>query len=227
MSTRRRVWAGCAITACALVLGACTPAKPQAPSAFKGDPVAGRAVAERVCAACHAVDGNGASDAVPRLAGQYPEYIEKQILAFQSHEGAPPKRISPVMGPIAAGLTAADAANVAAYYTHYRAEPGVAPDPAAVALGRTIYLQGDPDRDLPACVTCHRPTGAGIEPDFPRIGDQKAAYIETQLTQWMQTRAHPGKLMSMIVPHLQPDQRHAVANYIAQLHPSDAETTPP
>ena len=31
-------------------------------------------------------------------------------------------------------------------------------------------------------------------------------------------RGKPGKLMTMIVPHLQPDERQAVADYISQLH---------
>jgi cytochrome c553 len=216
----RRWRAPVVLAGVALALAGCGPKTPTVPTpAFPGDPAKGKMLVVSTCGACHGVDGNGVSEAVPRLAGQYPEYIEKQLLAFRADGQAAPKRLSEVMGPIAAKLSKSEVDNVAAYYAGLTPATGAAADPSVLALGQRIYQEGDPDADLPACVSCHRPTGGGIRPDFPRIGGQKAAYMEGQLTHWMSTRAHPGKLMSMIVPHLQPDARHAVANYIAQLAP--------
>lgn len=217
LSSRARV--GLSWAAVLLALSACAP-KPngEAPH-FQGNAGAGAALAQRVCAACHGLDGNGTSPEIPKLAGQYPEYIQKQLLAFRQGPGGKPKRLSLVMAPIAAALSTADIANAAAYYAGQPLAPAAARDRSRLALGAKIYAEGDPDRDLPACITCHRSTGAGIRPDFPRIGGQSPDYLAGQLAHWEDTRGHRGKLMSMIVPHLQPDEREAVVDYIAQLRP--------
>jgi cytochrome c553 len=90
---------------------------------------------------------------------------------------------------------------------------------ATLPLGRRIFTQGDPAADLPACITCHRPDGRGIRPDFPRIGGQNPDYVNEQLSGWMAHRGHPGKLMSLIAPRLSEADRVAVADYVATLRP--------
>ena len=216
-----RALASATVIAAGLMLIACQPRSVSDRPVFEGDAGSGRLIAQKTCAACHGVDGASVSSIIPRLAGQYPEYLEKQILAFKAGPDGRPKRLSPIMGPIAAGLSKADAANAAAYYASLTPNPATARDSRRLPLGHKVYTEGDPDHDLPACVSCHRPTGAGLEPDFPRIGGQSADYIEGQLAHWEETRGHRGKLMSMIVPHLKPDERQAVADYIAQLRPAD------
>lgn len=206
--------------AAALILTACQPKTTPEQPASEGDAGAGKLIVEKTCAACHGLEGDSSASTIPRLAAQYPEYIEKQLLAFKAAPGGKPKRISPTMAPIAAALSAADAANVAAYYASLTPVPASPRDPGRLGLGRSVYMEGDPDHDLPACVSCHRPTGTGIRPDFPRIGGQSADYVEDQLTHWEETRGHRGKLMSMIVPHLQPNERQAVADYVASLRPA-------
>lgn len=208
-----------------LALAACELKAAPAGGGFAGDAVAGRALAERVCAACHGLAGDPVAPAVPRLAGQYPEYLQKQLLAFRAGPGGKPKRLSPVMAPIAAALSLSDIANAAAYYAGQPAGQGGARDPRRLELGRRVYLEGDPDRDLPACVTCHRPTGTGIRPDFPVVGGQSPDYLDDQLANWEAQRGHPGKLMSLIAPHLPPDERAAVADYIAQLRPDRSQAS--
>jgi cytochrome c553 len=123
------------------------------------------------------------------------------------------------MERIAANLSAEDIAGVAAYYAQ---RPPVATGPRApeaLALGRRVFTEGDPAADLPACITCHRADGGGIRPDFPRIGGQNPQYVDEQLAGWMARRGHPGKLMSLIVPHLAAANRKAVADYVATLRP--------
>jgi cytochrome c553 len=205
-----------------LALAACE-LKAEPTDGFAGDAAAGKALAERVCAACHGLAGDPVAPVVPRLAGQYPEYLQKQLLAFRTGPGGKPKRLSPVMAPIAAALSPSDIANVAAWYGGQPAIPAAARDPHRLELGRRIYLEGDPDRDLPACVTCHRPTGTGIRPDFPAVGGQSPDYLDDQLANWEARRGHPGKLMSLIVPHLAADEREAVADYIAELKPDRSQ----
>ena len=89
-------------------LFALAPAHAQAPAA---DAAAGKAKAEAVCAACHGANGVSVSATIPNLAGQKQAYLAAQIAAFKS--GA---RKNPLMNAIAAQVSPADIANVAAYY---------------------------------------------------------------------------------------------------------------
>lgn len=53
------------------------------------------------CMACHGPAGHGMPSNYPRVAGQWPEYLEGQLLAFKSGE-----RAGKIMGPIAHRLSA-------------------------------------------------------------------------------------------------------------------------
>lgn len=53
------------------------------------------------CMACHGPAGLGMPSNYPRVAGQWPEYLEGQLLAFKSGE-----RAGKIMGPIAHRLSA-------------------------------------------------------------------------------------------------------------------------
>jgi cytochrome c553 len=53
------------------------------------------------CMACHGPAGHGMPSNYPRVAGQWPEYLESQLLAFKSGE-----RAGKIMGPIAHRLSA-------------------------------------------------------------------------------------------------------------------------
>jgi cytochrome c553 len=48
--------------------------------AGKVDLAKGQQIATQVCAACHGADGNSASPANPKLAGQHADYLYKQFL---------------------------------------------------------------------------------------------------------------------------------------------------
>jgi cytochrome c553 len=214
----RGAWRPPLFLALALALASCHKS-PADPESFAGDAARGEALARRVCSTCHGLDGRASVPNAPNLAGQFPEYLAKQLAAFQPHGAEPPKRRSDVMEPIAAQLSAEDIAGAAAYYAH---EPPVTAQPRAAAtlpLGRRIFTEGDPAADLPACITCHRADGRGIRPDFPRIGGQNPDYVNEQLGGWMAHRGHPGKLMSLIAPRLSEADRVAVADYVATLRP--------
>lgn len=79
---------------------------------------AGKAKVAEVCAACHGANGVSVGDTIPNLAGQRAPYLENQLKALK--EG---NRKNPFMNPIAAQLSPADIANVAAYFASL---PGVA-----------------------------------------------------------------------------------------------------
>ena len=58
-----------------------------AKAAPKGDPARGEPIASTVCGACHGPDGNSQVAANPKLAGQHPEYLFKQMSNFKGHDG--------------------------------------------------------------------------------------------------------------------------------------------
>jgi cytochrome c553 len=202
-----------------LLLGlVCDARAQQCDSDFVGDREMGAQIAARQCAACHGSAGIAVTTQIPNLAGQLPEYLAKQLEAFRASPGGKALRPSPVMSPLVAALSKSDVTALAAYYSTLSPPTNTARDLARLELGRTIYTKGNPEEGLPACITCHRPTGSGIRPDFPRLAGQSADYVENQLSAWMAVRGKPGKLMTMIVPHLQPAERQAVADYVAHLH---------
>ncbi|MBR1222165.1 cytochrome c4 [Bradyrhizobium sp. U87765 SZCCT0131] len=182
-----------------------------------GDAARGKAIAQTVCAACHGATGNPEAPGIPKLAGQFPEYLAKQLRAFVATPDAPPQRVNAVMAGIAATLSATQIEDVAAYYAGEPRQAGRPRDPARLARGEALFMRGNADGDLPACASCHRSSGHGIQPDFPDIAGQDADYVETQLAVWMETRGHRGKLMSLIAPRIAPDERTALADYIASL----------
>src|SRR5690349_21485215 len=73
-------------------------------------------IASQVCAACHATDGNSAIPANPKLAGQFAEYLNKQLIDFKAAAGKKPARENAVMNGMVANLSGADMKNLAAYY---------------------------------------------------------------------------------------------------------------
>jgi len=196
-------------------LAACT--QTAAPTGGQGDPGHGHEIAATRCQSCHGGDGEAAQPGVPSLGEQWPEYIIKQLVAFAAPPGAPNRRESATMDPIARGLTSTDIADVAAFYSlQWRARAGPRNLKSALA-GREIYRHGDVANDLPACASCHRPSGLGIRPDFPNIAGQDPVYVERELDTWDMTRKHRGKLMSIIVERVRPEQRAPLAEYLASL----------
>ena len=89
-----------------------------APLAQAADVEAGKAKVATVCAACHGLGGVSVSDTIPNLAAQRAGYIESQLKALK--DGT---RKNPIMNAVAAQLSAADIANVAAWFA---AQPGAA-----------------------------------------------------------------------------------------------------
>ena len=77
---------------------------------FAADIAAGKAKSV-TCAACHGATGKSVAPMWPNLAGQKAMYLSKQIKAFR--DGI---RKDPSMTAMVAGLTDADADNLAAYY---------------------------------------------------------------------------------------------------------------
>src|SRR3954454_12925478 len=88
-----------------------------------GDASKGQGIAARVCAACHGPDGNSTTSAIPKLAGQIPEYLQKQLSNFKPASGKKPERENPIMAGMAAPLSADDMRNVAVFFSQQAPKP--------------------------------------------------------------------------------------------------------
>lgn len=75
-----------------------------------GDAAAGK-VKAATCAGCHGANGISAMPTYPNLAGQKEAYLVKQLKAFKDKS-----RKDPTMNAMAAPLSDADMANVAAHF---------------------------------------------------------------------------------------------------------------
>ena len=184
-------------------------------NAAEGNIAAGKAKAG-MCAGCHGTDGNGmASNPLwPKLAGQIPDYIDKQLHDFKS--GA---RKDPIMSGMAATLSPADMNNVAAYFSSLKTKPGAAVNAELAKEGEKIYRGGNAKTGVSACMSCHGPSGQGIPPRFPKVSGQNAAYTEKQLLAFKAgTRTNDGDIMTRIAFRMSEQEIKAVAQYMAGLH---------
>lgn len=166
------------------------------------------------CAACHGADGNSVNPEWPKLAGQHPSYILKQLMNFKNDE-----RVNPSMTPMAKPLSDADMADLAAYFSSQVKKAGEA-DQSKVALGEQIYKGGNNATGVAACAACHGPNGAGNPAaNFPAISGQHVAYTKLQLNAFRKgERANDaGKMMRNIAAGMTDAEIEAVAEYIAGL----------
>src|SRR5450432_91692 len=122
----------------------------------KPDLTHAKQIVDTVCAACHGVDGNSVASANPNLAGQGAEYITRQLQHFKSGV-----RANPVMGAMAATLTADDMVALGIYFAQQKPKGGTAKDPTLVKMGQSLYRGGVAASGLPACSSCHLGDGAG------------------------------------------------------------------
>ena len=167
------------------------------------------------CAACHAADGNsGINPLWPKLAGQHPKYIEKQLKAFKNKE-----RSDPTMSAMVIPLTEQNMADLAAYFSSQIRKGGTAAADQ-VKAGEKIYRAGNLETGVAACMACHGPTGAGNpEAGFPSLAGQNAAYVEKALKDFRSgARTNDlNKMMQGVVPRMTDAEIVAVAQYIQGL----------
>ena len=176
-------------------------------------------IANQVCAACHAADGNSIAPANPKIAGQIPEYLHKQLADFKPQAGKKPARESPIMMGMVANLSDADMKGLAAFYGGQQLKPAAAADKNLALAGPRLWRGGNAASGVPACAGCHGPTGAGIPAQYPRIAGQYADYIAAQLKAFKDgARANdPNGMMRGVAARLTDREIRAVAEYAAGL----------
>lgn len=196
-----------------------TAASAQSAPAYKPDLEKAKQTAEQVCAACHGADGNSANPMYPKIAGQHPTYLYKQLHNFKSWDGKPAERNNPVMAGMTAALSDADMRDLSAYFAQQKQQAEMAKNKQTLEFGQRIWRAGNASTGVPACSGCHGPAGAGLPAQYPRLQGQFADYTEAQLKAFRAgERANdPNSMMRTIALRMTDPEIKAVADYIAGL----------
>jgi cytochrome c553 len=177
-----------------------------------GDPVAGKEKSQ-ICQGCHGMDGNSTDELIPKLAGQYDEYIIKQMRNYQagtrSHE---------IMNGMAAPLNDKDLADISAYFADRPMMKGSGSK--TNETGKNLFLKGNISEMVMTCVYCHGEGGKGLHSStamYPVIGGQHKAYLLKQLIDFREDNRvnSPNVIMNKIVRSLSNEDLQALAEYIS------------
>lgn len=131
------------------------------------------------CIRCHGSDGIGRDNgAFPRLTGQTEAYLRASLAAYARGE-----RRSGMMQSVVAGLDDRELDHLARYFADLdtRVPALRIPDSAAIARGRRLANDGDPQRRIASCVACHGPGDTHPNPAFPVLAGQYEDYLALQL----------------------------------------------
>lgn len=214
----------------AVVLLAALPAyateDPDTPSEINqrigtGDPVIGKDKSA-LCQGCHGEDGNSVSGDFPKLAGQWGDYIQKQVREFQN--GA---RYNEVMTDMAMSVdNFHDLFDIAAYFASQKQMGGTPiEDDAEQKLyleGQKLYTEGNKRTGAFRCIKCHGEYGKGQPLNnnlFPVLGGQHKAYLIKQLTDFKHEVRENDRsgMMLRITTHLTDHDIEAVATYLSRV----------
>ncbi len=150
------------------------------------------------CNSCHGATGLGDDNlGTPRLAGQIYLFLVKQLDDYASDKRQDTTMF--VMNANSKALSQQDRRDVSAYMNSMGRvfsgkslqkasggsdmaalkESGV--DVGVSHLGKVAVGYGILERGVPACASCHGHNGRGVDPMYPRIGEQKFGYLVNQL----------------------------------------------
>lgn len=196
------------------------------------------------CNSCHGATGLGDDNlGTPRLAGQLYQFLYKQLDDYANDRRQDTAMY--VMNANAKGLSEADRRDVAAYLnslgrTFKGKQLQVASGGSDIAalkemgtevgqayVGKIMVYYGVPERDIPSCYSCHGFNGRGVEPMYPRIGEQKLAYLVAQLKKFRdgERKNDPMAQMRKVAEKLTDEDILNVATYLTQAPPTTLGNT--
>jgi cytochrome c553 len=183
-----------------------------APVVFE-DTMAQRTLA---CTSCHGKEGCAGPDGYyPRIAGKPAGYLYNQLLHFRDG-----RRHYGLMAGLLETLSDAYLFDIAQHFASL--EPYPPPQPANASAeqlqrGRELALQGDTERRVPACASCHGKALTGVLPSIPGLLGLPRDYLNAQLGAWRtgQRRALAPDCMAEIARRLAPEDLSAVTAWLA------------
>ncbi len=179
-----------------------------------------------MCIGCHGIPGYQATfpeiHKVPMISGQNAKYIASALGAYKKGE-----RKHPTMRAIAASLTDADIADLAAHYEKHGASSikPVSDAPAAQPSAEVAALL-----TKGACASCHGPNfSKPIDPGYPKLAGQHPDYLAAALRAYA-TSDNPNigranAIMAGQVKQFKRDELKAIAAYLGSL-PGELRTVP-
>lgn len=182
------------------------------PTAGATDNARAEEIVQGKCFICHGADGESSSPVFPRLAGQNPAYVTRQLADYKSG-----KRRNTTMQPMVEDLQPDDFAALGRWYASRPTRAHTVDDTELAQVGRFLYTRGNPYSGVAACAACHGPTGHGTE-TLPRVAGQHAQYVEKQLKEFVsRERTNDNAVMHSIASKLTELEIKAVASYLSGL----------
>ena len=175
------------------------------------------------CVTCHGQRGQGTNNGYfPRIAGKPAGYLYNQLVAFKNGT-----RDYLPMNYLVAYLPDSYLRDIADYFA--QEQPPFAPremTPAeanVLARGQQLISTGDPEKNIPACITCHGERLTGMEPGIPGLVGLRPTYIIAQLTRWQVGNRHAIEpdCMKRIASRLTNEDITAVAASLSRLEAPD------
>jgi cytochrome c553 len=182
------------------------------------------------CTTCHGEQALGNdSMGAPRLANIGYGYVVKQLTNF-AQDKRTPEGLGAVMNGFAKALSEQDRRDVAAYVNTLNVAPELSDLSSLKAEGQQIgqthfgkiMVQSGLKDKVSACASCHGFNGVGVDPIYPKIGQQKYVYLVNQLKNWRDgSRANdPLGQMRAIAKNLTDDDIYNVAAFLSQAPPT-------
>jgi cytochrome c553 len=166
------------------------------------------------CATCHGVNGRSVAPTFPNLAGQLAPYLELQLKAFKDQSRADPDAQAYMWG-MASQLSDSTISAVAAYFAAQPAAPGRGGNSALITVGKHLFEEGVPARQIPPCASCHGAHAEGMA-TFPRLAGQHAPYLLKQLLV-IQSVLRAAPVMHGVIRDLTKDQMQALVAYLESI----------
>ncbi|HZR38311.1 MAG TPA: c-type cytochrome [Nevskia sp.] len=186
-------------------------------------------IAQRLaaCSSCHGEQGRASRDGYyPRIAGKPAGYLYRQLINFR--DGV---RHHQVMQEMLEYLPDDYLGQIAGYFAaqhpQYAAAPASDAGGALLARGRTLALEGDRPRGLPACIACHGEALMGVRPDLPGLVGLPRDYLAAQLGAWRtgSRRMRDPDCMAQVVEKLSAEDVAAVTAWLSA-QPVDPAAVP-
>lgn len=172
----------------------------------------GGRLAAQLCSACHGAHGNSQSPMFPRLNGQTHDYLVAQLKGFRERVRGETDARS-YMWAIASQLDDATVASLADYFSTQTPTAPSGGDSALEAQGKSIFENGDPQKGVPACASCHGERGQG-NGQFPRIAGQHGDYLLRQIEVFRNGTRANSPVMASVAHVLNNEQANAVVTYL-------------
>lgn len=172
----------------------------------------------KACVACHGAENKAGRDGYyPRIAGKPKGYLFNQLRNFRDG-----KRYYRPMALLLANVSDQYLLDMAAYFSALK-QPFPPPERTVssadeVKLALRLVNQGDPAREIPACVECHGKELMGTAPFIPGLLGLPRVYMIAQFGAWQSggmLRGQAADCMSDIAKQLTTPETNALAAWLA------------